>query len=182
VIYKRVLVGMALVVALALSSDGTAQTGALSKDPTELLKKYVRLDYHGVRLEPVSQEAIRPYVTWQEEPAWGQVVVVSEYDIALDVKHWQVLGNLDVIIPVAFKVLGSVYLESATFLEERKTEEVRFHVKAVSGLWRIVGPMMPPHVSQRRMINYVREVALEERQPSRLEQLTFLKEALKNAR
>jgi hypothetical protein len=173
---------MALVLGLALGSDGRAQTGALSKDPTEVLKKYVTLDYHGVRLEPLSQEAIRPYVTWKEEPVWGQVVVVSEYDIPLDLQRWQVLGNLEVIIPVAFKVLGSVYLESATFLEDPKTEEVRFHVKAVSGLWRIIGPMMPPHVSQKRMVNYVREAALEEQEPSRLEKLTQLKDALKKAR
>lgn len=165
-----------------MSGDTLAQTGALNKDPTDVVKKYVTLDFHGVRLEPISQEALKPYVTWRDEPLWGQVVVVSEYELVQDMKRWQVLGNLDVIIPVEFKVLGSVYLESATFLEERRTEEIRFHVKAVSGLWRILEPIMPPHVSQKRMVSYVREATLEEREPSRAEKLGYLRDALKKAR
>jgi hypothetical protein len=159
-----------------------AQTGALNKDPTDLLKKYLSLDMHGVRLEPLSQEALKPYVAWKEEPVWGQVVVISAFQVSEDLKRWQVLGNLDVIIPVVFQVLGSVYLESGTFLEERKTEEIRFHIKAVRGLWRIVDPITAPHVSQKRMLNYVRQALLEQKEPSRVEKLTLLRDALKKAR
>jgi hypothetical protein len=167
---------------LLLCGDALAQTGALNKDPTELLKKYLSLDLHGARLEPMSQEALKPYVAWKDEPVWGQVVVVSAFQMSEDLKRWQVLGNLDVIIPVAFEVLGSVYLESGTFLEERKTEEIPFHIKAIGGLWRIVDPMVPPHVSQKRMVNYVRQALVEEKEPSRVEKLTMLRDALRKAR
>jgi hypothetical protein len=166
---------------LLLGGDAFAQTGALNKDPTELLKKYLSLDLHGARLEPMSQQALKPYVDWTDEPVWGQVVVVSAFQVPEDVKRWQILSNLDVIIPVAFEVLGSVYLESGTFLEERKTEEIRFHIKAIRGLWRIVDPIVPPHVSQKRMVNYVRQALLEEKEPSKAEKLTMLRDALRKA-
>jgi hypothetical protein len=176
------LVTMLLAMTMVVGDgDIDAQTGALNKDPTELLRKYLTLDLHGVRLEPLSQEALKPYVAWKEEPAWGQVVVVAGYEVPDDLKRWQVLGNLDVIIPVEFKVLGSVYLESASFLEGHRTEEIRFHIKMVSGLWRIVEPITPPHVGQKRMVNYVRQALLEEREPSRVERLTMLRDALKKA-
>ena len=165
-----------------VAGDGHAQTGALNKDPTELLRKYLTLDLHGVRLEPLSQEALKPYVAWSQEPAWGQVVVVVAYEVSEDLKQWQVLGNVDVIIPVQFKVIGSVYLESATFLEEHRTEELRFHIKMVDGLWRILDPIAPPHVGQKRMVNYVRQALLEEREPWQVERLTMLRDSLKNAR
>jgi hypothetical protein len=167
---------------LFLGGDALSQTGALNRDPIELLKKYLSLDLHGARLEPMSREALKPYVDWKEEPVWGQVVVVSSYDVPDDLKKWQVLDNLDVIIPVAFEVLGSVYLESATFLEERRTEEIRFHIKAVRGFWRLVEPIVPPHVSQKRMINYVRQALLEETVPTRVETLTILRDSLRRAR
>jgi hypothetical protein len=171
-----VLISMAV-----LWGNGLAQTGALNKDPSELLKKYLSLDMHGVRLEPMSQEALKPYVAWKDEPVWGQIVIVSNFQIPDDLKRWQLLGNLDVIVPVTFQVLGSVYLESGTFLEDRKTEEIRYHIKAISGLWRVVDPIVPPHVGQKRMVNYVRQALLEEKEPSRVEKLTMLRDALKKA-
>ena len=164
-----------------MCADAVAQTGALNKDPTDVLKKYLSLDLHGARLEPLSQEALKPFVLWKDEPVWGQVVVVSSFQVPDDLKRWQVISNLDVVIPVAFQVLGSVYLESGTFLEDRKTEEIQFHVKAVSGLWRIVDPMLPPHVGQKRMVNYVRQALLEEKEPSKVEKLTMLRDALRKA-
>jgi hypothetical protein len=171
-----------LVAGVFWGGEGKAQSGALNKSPTELLKKYLTLDLHGARLEPLSYEAIKPYVAWKEEPAWGQVVVVSGYEVPEDIKRWQVINNLDVIIPVAFRVLGTVDLSNATFAEEPHVQEVRFHVKAVGGLWRIVEPILPPHVGQKRMVNYVRQALSEEREPSQAEKLTTLREVLKKSR
>jgi hypothetical protein len=163
-------------------SRALAQTGALNHSPTDLLRKYLTLDLHGVRLEPLSQEALRPYVLWKDEPTWEKIVVVSGYEVPEDVKRWQVINNLDVFIPVEFRVLGSVDLETATFRAEPHVQEVRFHIKAVKGIWRIVEPIVPPHVGQKRMVNYVRQALLEERQPSRTDKLTTLREALKKVR
>ena len=57
-------------------------------------------------------------------------------------------------------------METAGFVQETETEEVRFRVKAVKNRWRIVEPMLPPHVGQQRMVNFVRESWVKETDPA----------------
>jgi hypothetical protein len=168
-------------VLLGVWGHGGAQTGALNKDPAGLLKKYLSLDIKGARLHPLSWEAQKPYIAWKEEPVWGRIVVVTDYTVKEDLSDWKVLNNVDVVIPVQFKVLGSVYLEQATFRAEPEVEQIKFHVKAVNGLWRIVDPLIPPHVGQKRMVNFVRQALLEENDPSHQAALTMLWNDLKKA-
>jgi hypothetical protein len=170
-----------LLLLLAGGEEGLAQMGALKKDPSAILKKYLSLDMKGARLDPLSWEAQRPLISWEEEPIWGRIVVVTDYLVSEEVKDWEVKGNLDVVIPVEFKVLGSVYLDQATFLAESQVERIHFRVKAVRGLWRIVEPLLPPHIGQKRMLYFVRQAMLEESEPSRLAMLTALRDDLKKA-
>ena len=44
-------------------------------------------------------------------------------------KQWTIISQAEVIIPVEYKVLGSVYWERAVFLPEPKTERVGFRVE-----------------------------------------------------
>jgi hypothetical protein len=172
----------AAIVLLAAAPDAAAQTGSLYKDPTEVLKKYLTLDSRGARLEALTSEAERPYVVWKEEPAWGHTVVIKSFTILSDVKDWEVRANLDVVIPVDFDVIGRVYWEQATFLAEPTIERVGFHIKNVNGLWRIVEPLVPPHVEQKRMTNFVRQALLAETNPQRQGRLTELRDDVGKAR
>jgi hypothetical protein len=178
---KRLLSLTVLMVLLFGAGDGFGQTGALNKDPSLLLKKYLSLDMRGARLEAISWESQKPYIDWAEEPVWGRVVVVTAYEVVEDLQQWDVKNNLDVVIPVEFKVLGSVYLDKATFLSEAQVERIGFRIKAVGGYWRIVEPLLPPHVGYKRMMNFVRQAIVEETEPSRLAALTALKDELKRA-
>jgi hypothetical protein len=160
-------------------SFSSAQTGALVKDPAILLKKYLELDNKGARLNSLTWESQKPYVGWKEEPVWGQLVVVNGYEVIEDLRQWDVKNNLDVVIPVEYKVLGSLYLERAVFLSEPHVDRIGFRVKAIDGLWRVVEPMIPPHVGQKRIINYVKQAIVEETDRSRLAALTALRDELR---
>jgi hypothetical protein len=173
-IYLAVLLGLILI-----SSDGQAQTGALKKDPAILLKKYLELDNKGARLNALSRESQKPYVGWQDEPVWGQLVVVSGYEVVEDFSQWDVKNNLDVVIPVEYKVLGSLYLEKAVFLSDPHVDRIGFHLKAVDGLWRVVDPIIPPHVGHKRIVNFVKQAIIEETDRSRLAELTALRDELR---
>src|SRR5687767_8371940 len=173
-IYLTVLLGLVLI-----SSDGQAQTGALVKDPTVLLKKYLELDNKGARLNSLARESQKPYVGWQDEPVWGQVVVVNGYEVIEDFSQWDVKNNLDVVIPVEYKVLGSLYLEKAVFLSDPHIDRIGFRLKAVNGLWRVIEPILPPHVGQKRILNYVKQAIVEETDRSRLAELTALRDELR---
>ena len=163
-------------------SEGLTQTYGLLRDPVEVVKKYVSLDQRGIRLESISWETIKPYVNWKEEPTWGHVVVTGGYKIVDDIKQWEVISMMEVLIPVEYQVLGAVYLEAPGFLPEKQVERVKFRVKAVGGRWRIIEPLLPPHVGQKRMINYVRQAMLQELEPSRLAILTALRDELQKAK
>jgi hypothetical protein len=167
--------------ALALA-DASAQTGSIAHDPTDMVDKYLELDIKGVRLDAISQETLAPYVTWTSEPVWGRTVIVTKYEVVDDFKQWTVISQAEVIIPVEYKVLGAVYWERASFLPEPKTERVGFRVKIVGDRWRIAEPMLPPHIGQKRMINYVRQAILDEKEPSRTAALETLLDDLKKAK
>jgi hypothetical protein len=160
-------------------SSSSAQTGALHKDPALLLKKYLELDNKGARLNSLSRESQKPYVEWKEEPVWGQLVVVSGYEIIDDLSQWDVKNNLDVVIPVEYKVLGSLYLEKAVFLSDPHVDRIGFRLKAVNGLWRVVEPMIPPHVGQKRIMNFVKQAIVEETDRARIAELTALRDELR---
>ncbi len=176
---------LAIAVSFALLltwSEGLTQTYGLLRDPVEVVKKYVSLDQRGIRLESISWETIRPYVNWKEEPSWGHVMVTVGYKIVDDIKQWEVISMMEVLIPVEYQVLGAVYWEAPGFLPEKQVERVKFRVKAVGGRWRIIEPLLPPHVGQKRMINYVRQAMLQELEPSRLAILTALRDELQKAK
>lgn len=169
--------------ALVLSAgDGLAQTASVKHSPADVVKRYVTLDYKGARLDAMSIETVASYTSWNEEPAWGHVVVTRGFVVAEHYRQWEVIDRLEIVIPVTFQVIGSVYLETAGFVQDVETEEVRFRVKAVNNRWKIVEPMLPPHVGQKRMVNFVREALLNETDPAKRDRLGALQDELRKAK
>jgi hypothetical protein len=169
--------------ALVLSAgDGLAQTASIKHSPADVVKRYVTLDHKGARLDAMSTETVASYTGWNEEPAWGHVVVTRGFVVAEHYRQWEVIDRLEIVIPVTFQVVGSVYLETAGFVQDVETEEVRFRVKAVNNRWKIVEPMIPPHVGQKRMVNFVREALLKETDPAKRDRLGALQDELRKAK
>lgn len=160
----------------------TAQTGALEHSPADLIKKYFSLDQKGARLDSISFEALTPYTAWREEPAWGRVVVIRGFTVPDHHSKWEIVDRLEVVVPVSFQVIGAVYLDGATFTPEPRVEEIRVRLKAVKNRWRIVEPVLPPHVGQKRMINFVREAWVKENDPTKRDRLAALQEELRKAK
>ena len=177
-----VLVAQSLSVNIGQAQTGFTQSGSLKRSPAEIVKRYVRLDQKGARLDAMAFDVLSPYVEWKEEPPWDQIVVIQEASVPEDYRKWDVIDNLDVVIPVTFRVRGVVSLKTAGFVAEEKTEEVRFHVKAVGNQWRIVEPMIPPHVGLSRMVNFAREAELYEKDEGQRGTLAALASSLRKAK
>lgn len=167
---------------LVLPAVGPAQTGSIVRDPTDMLDKYLGLDIKGVRLDAFSQEVLAPYIAWKNEPIWGRTVVITSYEVINDFKQWTVVSQSEAVIPVEYKVLGSVYWEKASFLPEPRVDRIGFRVKIVGDRWRIAEPILPPHVGQKRMINYVRQALLDEKDQAKAATLETLLDDLKKAK
>jgi hypothetical protein len=171
------------VLALVLAAGGgLAQTGSLKHSPSDVVKRYVELDHKGARLDAMSIESVASYTGWNEEPAWGHVVVTRGFVVAEQYRQWEVINRLEIVIPVTFQVIGSVYLETAGFVQEVETEEVRFRVKAIKNRWKIVEPKIPPHVGQKRMVKFVREAWVKETDPAKQDRLRVLQDELRKAK
>jgi hypothetical protein len=171
-----------LLVLVLIYGDGLAQTGSLKHSPADVVKRYLALDSKGARLDAMSLGTVASYTGWSEEPAWGHVVVTRGFVVAEQYRQWEVIDSLEVVIPVTFQVIGSVYFETAGFVQGVETEEVRFRVKAVKNRWRIVEPMLPPHVGQKRMVNFVREAWAKETDPAKRDRLGSLQGELREAK
>lgn len=164
--FLRALLWILAIVAFSASSL-QAISGYITEDPTKILQKYLSLDKKGVRLEAHSWQVVRPFVAWLEEPVWGQVVVISRYEVVEDVSQWEILGVLEAKIPVIFEVLGAMHWESVTYVTNPHREMQYFHLKAVEDRWQIVGPQLPPHVGHQRLVDFVRWAELNESGPER---------------
>ena len=167
---------------VALGNVVLAQTGSLNHSPAEIVKEYFALDQKGAKLDSLSFEALAPYRAWEQEPAWGRVVVIRSFSVAEHYRQWEVVNRFEVVIPVTFEIIGSVYMESAGFVPEPSVEEVPVRVKSLRNRWRIVEPMLPAHVGQKRMINFVREALVRESDPAKRESLTRLLDELRKAK
>jgi hypothetical protein len=155
-----------------------AFNGQITEDPTKILQKYLALDRKGVRLEASSWQVVKPFVAWKEEPVWGHVVVISQFEVVEDISQWEILDGLDAKIPVIFEVIGTMYWESATFVADPHRAIQYFHIKAVQDRWQIVGPQLPPYVGRQRLIDFVRWTELNEPEPSKKELFGSLKKQL----
>lgn len=170
------------VLAVVTPVSGLAQTGSLANSPAEVVKRYLGLDHKGARLDSMSVDAVLPYTSWKEEPLWGRAVVTQDFVVAEDYREWEVVDRMEVVIPVTFHVIGLVYFETAGFVSESSTEEVRFRVKAIKNRWKIVDPILPPHVGQKRMVNFVREAWVKETDSAKRDALATLQEELRKAK
>mgnify|MGYP001764897376 FL=1 len=166
----------------AAVTPGLAQTNAVSHSPAKVVEKYFALDNKGVRLDAGSFEAVAGLVDWKEEPAWGKVIVINGFTVPDDFRQWEIVNRLEVLVPVEFHVLGVMYLDTAGFVPEPGTEQVRVRVKVQGARWKIMEPILPPHVGQKRMLNVVRQAMLDEKDGVRHESLAALQAELRKAR
>ncbi len=134
----------------------------IKEDPVKVLGKYLSLDKKGARLDATSWQVVAPYVVWEEDVAWGKVVVISKFHILEDVARWEIISGLEAKIPVVFEVLGTMHWESVTFVPDPHEESYFFHIKAVYDRWQIVDPQLPPHVGRQRLMDFVRWTELSE--------------------
>lgn len=117
----------------SMAMPAVAQTNAISHSPAKVVEKYFALDNKGVRLDATSFESVASLVEWKEEPAWGKVIVISGFTVPDDFRQWEIVNRLEVVVPVEFRVLGVMYLDTAGFVPEPGTEQVRVRVKVQGG-------------------------------------------------
>src|SRR5919107_1527127 len=112
---RRMLLATALLWLMVPPDESVAQSNSITHSPAKVVEKYFALDNKGVRLDATSFESVAGLVDWKEEPVWGKVIVISGFTVADDFRKWEIVTRLEVLVPVEFRVLGVMYLDSAGF-------------------------------------------------------------------
>ena len=89
------------------------------------------------------------------------------------------MNRLEVVVPVEFRVLGIMYLDTAGFVPEPGTEQARVRLK-VNGRWKNHGADLRPHVGQKRMLNVATGDAGRKRRKTRQASLAALQAGLRS--
>lgn len=173
--FFNILLGLMMLVSPQSTS---ALTGDITHDPSKIVEKYLSLDSRGARLDARSFEVLQPYITWKEEPAWGSVVVISNYEVIDDVTQWEIINKLEALIPVTYQVVGYMNWETASFYPESHNETQQFHIKEFQNQWKIVAPLIRPHVGRNRLLDFVRLERLNEASEVKKAALRRLEEQL----
>jgi hypothetical protein len=125
---------------LILSMTLPQAVGQYPATPKEVVRLYCDFDLKTGRISTANFAKLPPLVTWEEEPGWDTVTIVSSFKI-LSAKQSQDSA----IVTVKWDVLGHAEAENVT--KGQKSEVIEYQLKRAKGLWKIDAPVIPPHVA-----------------------------------
>jgi hypothetical protein len=114
--------------------------GEYPSTPVGVVHLYCDFDLRSGRISSENFEKLPPIVTWEVEPGWDTVVVVSGFKILSSTQTHD-----HAVVTVEWAVLGRS--EAENVVRERKSEVIAYQLKLLKGLWKIDSPVIPPHVS-----------------------------------
>jgi hypothetical protein len=125
---------------------GTAlPVAAVKSGPQAVVRQFCQADGLGQRVQIAEWAAIAPLVTWSLEPAWDHVVLIGGYEVDSP----RTLEDGGVAIEVRYAVIGEVSALGLDTAVHRET--VEFRMEAANGVWRVLGPPLPPHIFAHRV-------------------------------
>jgi len=140
----------AVLAACVVLGTGVPVAGVES-GPQAVVRQFCQADGLGQRVQIAGWAAVAPLVTWSLEPAWDHVVLIGGYEVDSPRR----LEDGGVAIAVRYAVIGEVSalgLDTAAHMET-----VEFRMDVANGVWRVLGPPLPPHIFAYRVdVNAVR--------------------------
>jgi hypothetical protein len=118
--------------------------------PAEVVRQYCEFDFKIGRISSENFEKQPPVTTWDEEPGWDGVEVVSSFKIVSSNQ-----SEDRAVVTIKWQVLGEFSGEKVT--AGQKEEVVEYQLKLVGGLWKIDSPVLSPHVSVATLRAFVLE-------------------------
>jgi hypothetical protein len=157
-----------LVLVVTCLTVGSSSRVKENGSPTKVITRYCDLDFAGARIVSNSYDKIEHLTLWPHpaEPAWDVATVVSHSKVISTT-----LTGKRATVTVRYTVLGE--LEGGQFKQDNKKETVQFTlelgqqewswkngtdpvlIESALG-WRIVDPLIQPHVSARSAVNAMR--------------------------
>jgi hypothetical protein len=138
------LLGLWISVAVGVATRDASRAQSLASHPgtaTQVLADFCTLDFDGARLSSTTWKQVAPLVSWQDEPGWDAVKLVEGFTLGAP----QANGNR-IEIPVFYEIVGTATGPQVNRFG-KQLETVNFELEAVAGGWKVIGPVVQPHVS-----------------------------------
>jgi hypothetical protein len=120
---------------------------AADPGPQNVVRDFCRLDANGARLASHGWREIAPLVGWPFDPAWDQIQFITGYQIG----STRPLEEGRLAIDVEYGVVGEA--SALGFEPVSHRERVTFILDTPDEIhWRIISPMVPPHVFGARFM------------------------------
>jgi hypothetical protein len=139
-----------------------------TETPVNIVKKYCEADQNGSRLTSDAYAAVRPLVSWKDEPGWDHSFVITDFDITSS----RITKNGEVAVEVRYKVVAII--NGDELLSYSFVELVDFVLAKYGKEWKIVQPIVPPHVSVSAVIANIKDVIKSEADKDRVRELKYL--------
>jgi hypothetical protein len=143
---------------LILSMTLPQAAGQYPATPKEVVRLYCDFDLKTGRISTANFAKLPPLVSWEEEPGWDTVTIVSSFKI-----HSAKQSQDSAIDTVKWDVFGHAEAENVT--KDQKSEVIDYQLKLTKGFWKIDGPVIPPHVSLSTLRAFV--LSQVQREPER---------------
>ena len=121
-----------------------AQPGGFA-GPRAVVTEYLRRDSKGEFTNPKGRNNLQRLTVWEQMPPGTETVVVRSHRIVSER-----LGKDRTVIKVHYDSLGSIFDSQEGYVLRRTANSrpiVHFELALTQGVWKIVAPHMPPHVS-----------------------------------
>lgn len=113
--------------------------------PRAVVKEYLRRDFNGEFTSPKGRNNLQRLTVWEQMPNGTETVVVRSHRIMSER-----LGKDRTVIEVHYDSLGSVFDSEEGYVLRRTVNSrpiVHFELALTNGVWKIVAPHMPSHIS-----------------------------------
>jgi len=113
--------------------------------PRAVVREYLRRDFNGEFTSAKGRNNFQRLTVWEQVPNGTETVVVRSHRIV-----GERLGKDRTVIKVHYDSLGSVFDSEEGYVLRRTANSrpiVHFELALTQGVWKIVAPHMPPHVS-----------------------------------
>lgn len=138
---RAMILVVSAVAIVAATGVATAEPG-----PQNTVRRFCRADATGARVFGVQWGRVAELVAWPFDPAWDRVLFVTGYRIGppRGLEDGRVAVDVDYGVVGEATVTGfepGVHVESVTFVLDDDA----------GGQWRIISPLLPPHVFGHRV-------------------------------
>ncbi len=141
--------------ALAAEASNVLSPSVPTNDPEELVKAFCQADNDGLFTSSAGWPLVQKFTVWEDGPGWDIGYVVKSFKTSL-IENTGVIARVEVTYDILGRLAhsrpdGGWTIDTA----DGGVRRIVYRLQQKHGVWRIVEPQLPPHVSVKYAIKHI---------------------------